>query len=89
MKDTITFGLVSVSSPEFHSCTVEVNGAPVCELMLDPTAELREWYSHASTVRLNCGRLIEIEDCDYERSLRETKRYLVSSIRGQLSAQIA
>ena len=86
MKHTITFGRAHVS-PELHTCAVKVNAVQVCELMLDPTAEMPEWYSHASVVHLNCGRLVEIDDCEYERSLLETKRYLVSFIRGQLSAQ--
>ena len=86
MTAKITF-VRTVESPELQTCTVTVNEVQVSELMLDPTAEMPEWYSNASAVRLNCGRMVEVDDCEYGRSLRETKRYLVNFIRGQLSAQ--
>ena len=87
MKSThkVVVGKVDRYSSEYHSASVSVDGVPVAELLKDPTAEMAEWYTHDSTIRLNDGTPVDIPDQDWGSTIREARMYITAYIRGYLS----
>ena len=84
---SITFGRVDRFYGDMHTCKITVEGVPVGDLMKDPSAEMPEWYTHDSSVRLDDGRIVDLPDQDHGGNLRRAQGYVSAYIRGSLSVQ--